>query len=220
GMAALSSVTLTNIVGRGAPFQRTTEVATKSVPVTVSVKPAPPTVALLGERALTVGVGFWMDRLVGADVPPPGVGVTTVMATRPGVAVSLAGIAAVSVVELPNVVGRLTPFHCTTEDATKLTPVTVRVNAAAPAVAVLGVRPLTVGAGFRIAKLRGAAAPPPGAGVTTVTAAVPVVARSVAGIVAVRVVAPPNTVARFTPFHCTTEDATKLAPVTVRVKPA
>ncbi len=115
---------------------------------------------------------------------------------------------------------RLAPFHRTTEDGTKLAPLTVRVKALPPAVAVLGETLLSVGAGLRTEKLAGADVPPPGVGVTTVTAKVPAVAMSPAGIVAVSDVALPKAVARSTPFHRTIEDATKLVPVTVSGKPA
>lgn len=48
----------------------TVEAATKFVPLTVSVKAAPPAVALFGEIAVTVGAGFcWM--LAGGAVPHP-----------------------------------------------------------------------------------------------------------------------------------------------------
>ena len=43
--------------------------------------------------------------------------------------------------------------------------------------------------------------PPPGAGLTTVTVAVPALAISLAGIAAVRLVALPNVVVRFAPCH-------------------
>src|SRR5262245_53784921 len=49
---------LTNVVGRSAPFQRTTEPLIKFVPVRVSVKPAPPVGALLGLSCVSVGTGF------------------------------------------------------------------------------------------------------------------------------------------------------------------
>src|SRR5712692_10030303 len=52
-----SSVLLTNVVVRFEPFRRTTDEATKFVPVTVSVNPAPPAVALLGDSVAGTGTG-------------------------------------------------------------------------------------------------------------------------------------------------------------------
>jgi hypothetical protein len=54
-IAAVSCVRLTNVVGRAAPFQRTTDEVTKFVPVTVRVKGAPPARALFGDRERTFG---------------------------------------------------------------------------------------------------------------------------------------------------------------------
>src|SRR4030095_11585308 len=161
----------------------------KLLPVTVSVKLAPPAVALLGLSALSVGAGFRTETLATVDVPPPGAGVTTVTAGEPAVMRSLAGIAALSVVALPNVVARAAPFHCTTDDGTKLVPVTVSVTPAAPTPTLLGETLATVGAGFEIDSVAMPEVPPPGAGVTTVTAAEPAVARSLAAITALSVVA-------------------------------
>ena len=59
--------------------------------------------------------------------------------------------------------------------------------------------------------------PPPGAGLTTVTLAMPAVAKSVAGIVAVSRVGETNVVARAAPFQFTVEVLTKLPPLTVSV---
>jgi len=66
------------------------------------------------------------------------------------VAISLAKIAAVSCVALTNVVLRPLPFHCTVEPLTKFVPVTVRANAAAPAVALEGESEAIAGAGFTV----------------------------------------------------------------------
>ena len=49
-----------------------------------------------------------------------------------------------------NVVGRAVPFHCTTEAATKLPPVTVRVKSASPAVALFGASELSAGMGLTV----------------------------------------------------------------------
>ncbi len=56
-IAACRLVLLTNVVGRAAPFQRTTESDMKLLPVTVSVSPGPPTLVLLGDSAVTSGAG-------------------------------------------------------------------------------------------------------------------------------------------------------------------
>jgi len=85
---------------------------------------------------------------------------------------------------LTKVVARAVPFHCTTDDAAKLLPPTVRMKAAPPAEALLGASALSVGAGGSTVKVRAAEVPPPGAGVTTVTWAVPAAAMSLASIVA------------------------------------
>jgi hypothetical protein len=55
--AARSWVALTNVVVRAAPFQRTTDEATKPLPFTVNVSPALPAVAVAGESVLATGTG-------------------------------------------------------------------------------------------------------------------------------------------------------------------
>ena len=65
-------------------------------------------------------------------MPPPGVGVITVMAAVPAACRSVAEIAALSWVALTNVVGRFAPFQRTTELAAKFEPVAVSVRPAAP----------------------------------------------------------------------------------------
>jgi hypothetical protein len=59
--------------------------------------------------------------------------------------------------------------------------------------------------------------PPPGAGVTTVTAAVPAAAISLAEMLAWSWVALTNVVVRAAPFQRTPDEGTKLFPVTVKV---
>src|SRR6267378_1536476 len=134
---------------------------------------------------------------------------------------SAPGIAAVSCVAETYVVVRLVPFQRTTEPEMKFVPVTVSVNPGPPVVADAGVSPVVVGTGLLvvIVKVWALDVPPPGAGVNTVTVAVPAAARSACGIAAVSSVADPNVVTRFAPFHRTTELPTKLVPVTVSVNP-
>src|ERR1700690_1760421 len=69
-------------------------------------------------------------------------------------------------------------------------------------------------------KVAGFELPPPGAGLNTVTVAVPTVAKSDAEIWAVTWLLLTNAVERLLPFHCTTEVGTKFDPFTIRVNPS
>ncbi len=77
----------------------------------------------------------------------------TVTCVVPAVAMSVAGIAAVSCVEETNVVVRFAPFQRTTEALTKLLPFTVNVKAAPPAVAEVGLMPVVAGTGLLTVKV-------------------------------------------------------------------
>ena len=119
---------------------------------------------------------------------------------------------------LTYVVERFEPFHCTTELLTKLLPVTVKVDGPLPTVRALGETPLRVGApGDEMMKAE-EAWPPPGAGLVTVTVAVPLAAKFTLEIAAV-IWDPPTTVASFAvPFQVTVELETKFDPEIVSVK--
>jgi hypothetical protein len=52
-----------------------------------------------------------VEKVEGADVPPPGVGVKTVIELLPNGTMSLAGMVAVRNVELTKTVWRGAPFH-------------------------------------------------------------------------------------------------------------
>src|SRR5919108_211594 len=147
-MAAVSWVTLTKVVARGAPFHCTVLSRTKPLPVAVSVKAAPPAVAVVGDTDVSVGTGLLIENVCAADVPPPGVGVTTLTTALPAAAMSAAVMAAVSWVVLTNVVARGAPFHCTVLPGTKLLPIAVSVKAAPPAAALVGDTDVSVGAGL------------------------------------------------------------------------
>src|SRR2546421_412662 len=84
------------------------------------------------------------------EVPPPGAGVTTATWAVPAVGISAVEMAARSWVLLTKVVGWVAPFHCTTEAATKLPPVTVRVKSTPPAVALFGASELSAGVGLTV----------------------------------------------------------------------
>lgn len=74
-----------------------------------------------------------------------GGGLATVMGKLPKPTISVAGIRAVNVVELVNVVGRATPFQLTTAPLAKPVPLTVNVKAGSPVTAVSGARFVTDG---------------------------------------------------------------------------
>src|SRR2546426_72256 len=216
-IAAVNWVALTKVVVRAAPFQRTVEPLVKPVPLTVSVKAAPPTCALVGDRLETVGTGLLIENVNTPDVPPSGPDRTTVTDAVPTAARSAAGMAAVSRAVLTKVVVRVAPFQRTVDPFTNPVPLTVSVKAAPPTVALIGVSPVIVGMGLLTGNVCAAEVPPPGAGVNTVTCGVPAVAMSAAGIAAVSCVALMTVVVRVLPFQRTVEPLTKLAPFTVRV---
>ena len=59
GTVAVNCEAVTKVVARAVPFQLTTELETKAVPLMVSVKPDPPGAALMGTRGwLMKGTGF------------------------------------------------------------------------------------------------------------------------------------------------------------------
>src|ERR1700694_2575705 len=68
------------------------------------------------------------------------------------------------------------------------------------------------------ANVRGMDVPPPGAGLTTVTESLAGAATSAAVMDAVSCVELTKVVVRLLPFHCAVEAATKLLPLTVKVK--
>src|SRR4029450_12271132 len=115
---ACNCVPLTNVVGRVAPFQRTTDALANPLPVTVTVNAAAPAVTPEGDTDTTLGTGFAIVNAKLPDVPPPGAGVNTDTCAGPPVAISAPSIAAWSSVELTNVVIRFAPFHRTTDHGT------------------------------------------------------------------------------------------------------
>jgi uncharacterized membrane protein YedE/YeeE len=161
-----------------------------------------------------------MVKVTPAEVPPPGAGFVTVTDGVPAAAISPAVIAAVSCVELTNVVVRAAPLKLTTDAASKFVPLTVNVNAAPPAVALVGESVVIVGAGLFTVKLTAAEVPPPGAAFTTVTGNVPAVAISAAVIAAVTCVALTNVVVAAVPLNFTVDPFMNPVPFTVNVNAA
>lgn len=219
-IAAVTCVALTNVVVLGFPLKFTTEPEINFVPFTVNVNPAPPTIALAGERVVIVGNGLFTANGEFPDVPPPGAGLVTVTLKDPAAAISAGVIAAVICVALTNVVVLAVPLNFTDELATKPVPLTVSVKAGPPVVAVFGESEVIVGAGLFTVNGEVVDVPPPGAGLVTVTLNVPAVAMSGAAIEAVTCVAFTNVVVLAVPLKFTTEDELKFVPLTVNVKAA
>ena len=71
----------------------------------------------------------------------------TFTTTKPGFAISLASICAVSTVGLWKTVDRACPFHVTDDAGVKLEPFTVNVKPGCPAVIELGASDVTPGTG-------------------------------------------------------------------------
>jgi hypothetical protein len=63
GTVAVRLVALTSVVASAAPFQSTTAPVTKLVPVTVSVKPALPSIAEVGKIDVSVGTGLLIEKV-------------------------------------------------------------------------------------------------------------------------------------------------------------
>src|SRR5215470_7844141 len=150
----------------------------KFVPVTARVNCPPPARTGFGLSAVIAGVGFGGGvtcRMAAADVPPPGVGVNTVMLAAPGLGMFAEVILAVNCVALPNVVGRLLPLIRTTDELTKPLPVTIRSKSGLPACTVVGLIIVMRGIGFGVAMVKSIVfeGPPPGDGLTTRTVAAP-----------------------------------------------
>jgi hypothetical protein len=215
---AVNWLAFTNVVVRLLPLTRTTEPEMNLLPFNVKVNAALPAVTLVGVILVKVGCGLLTVRVTAVDVPPPGEGLNTVTEMVPAEAMSLAGIAAVSWVLLLNVVLRFEPFTRTTDPDTKLVPFTVSVNAALPAVTVLGEMLASEGAGFVTLTVSWPEEPPPGAALTTVITRLPAEATSPAGIAAVSWVELTKVVVREEPLTWTTDPATKPEPLTVSVK--
>jgi hypothetical protein len=103
-----------------------------------------------GEVDVMVGVGLMFGLIVnvsGVVIPPPGVGVETVMFAVPGFWMSEAGTCTVSVFVLTKIALMEPPFQPTEEEGVKLPPVTVRTNVGWAACMLVGEIAVSVGVG-------------------------------------------------------------------------
>ena len=119
------------------------------MPVTVKLKPGSLALALKGDNPVSVGTGVALIVKVELlEVPPPGVGLKTVTAAEPAVAMSVVLMAAVSIELLTNVVVRSVPFQRITELLTKFEPFTCKLKPGAPAMALFGESDVIAGTGL------------------------------------------------------------------------
>jgi len=191
------------------PFHCTEAALSKFEPLTVSVKTGPPATAALGLSELIVGGALIVKVAELCEVTPLSV---TVTVAEPGVAIRVAGTAAVNWVALPKVVLSAVPFHCTTALESKPWPETVNVKPGAVAVAELGLILLTTGYMVKGRLFEGPTS------LVTLTNTVPAVAIRLESTEAVTSVMLTSVVGSGDPPHCTISDPSKFEPVTVRVK--
>jgi len=147
-IAAVSCVALTKVVWRGDPFQFTTSpFGTKLVPFTVRVMPAGLQAGVLFADVVDAESDAMVGRTIGNEIAFEmfvlDAGLATATWTVPTAAIFAAVTAALSWVGLMNVVVScvrllLLSTHCTLEQGKKLLPVTLKENAAVPAVALTG----------------------------------------------------------------------------------
>ena len=167
---------------------------------------------LTGEK---VGAGGLTSKVTPADVPPAPV---TVTETALGLAIRLAGTAAVSCEVFTYVVVNTVLSQLTVAVASKFVPLTVRVKAAPPIVAEVGEMPVIVGApAILIVNVEPADVPPDP---VTVIVAEPEVAIRLAGTAAVSWVALIKVVGSAVAPHLMVEVELKFVPLTVSVKAA
>lgn len=139
-----------NRVGQGRPFQNTIEPGTKPFPATSKV-PAPPPAAIVEKlNPVREGTALITEKFSEFDVPPPGVGLMTVIGKLPADAINAAGTDAVNKVELWKVVVRFVVPQRITAPLTKFDPLTPSVKLTSPAKAVEGFRLVKVGVGLLI----------------------------------------------------------------------
>ena len=205
----------TNPVARAEPLKSTTDPETKFVPLTVTMKLAPPAVVEVGLMEVVVGTGFKTTNAVDVAEPPPGVGLVNTIVEVPVVAVLAVVKDMVSCVDNATVVALLAPLKVAVVFALKPVPVMVRVGDVFTNVEV-GENAAMVGIGFTAVKIWALDIPPPRVGVNTVTEEVAPTAMSAAVMVAVSCVDDAKTVVLLDPFHSAVEFETKFVPVRVQ----
>ena len=103
---------------------------------------------------VTIDVASLMVKVRGFDRPPPGFGLNTLTSPVPVNSMKVEGIGVCSWVLLTNVVDWFCPSQRTTEDETKLLPLTVKVKPGSPAAALLGTSKSSEGTEFAVSIMK------------------------------------------------------------------
>ena len=138
--SVVNCVELTKLDPTKVPLKKTLGKATKLVPliVTCAPKPVGPLVGLM-EVMVGTGFGWTMVNTAGAEGPPPGLGLFTVICALPAEAMSEAEIWALNWFGKATVVGLAAPLIWRTAVEAKLEPTTFILKPIPPA---------TTGSGF------------------------------------------------------------------------
>src|ERR1700674_338283 len=99
-----------------------------------------PAAKLDGALRETDAIGLVITKKATLDVPPPGVGLTTVTEAVLALAMSDARTLAISFESLTKVVARAAPFHLTVDPDTNPVPLSVSVKAAPPGTTASGLK--------------------------------------------------------------------------------
>ena len=114
----------------------------------IVVDAAASVMTVVGEAAIANEAGPVTVKLTALELPPPGIGLVTVMDGLPDAAISAAVIDAVNLLELTRVVTLTLLFKFTVAPLMKFDPFTVNVNAGPPCGSVLGEIELIIGTGL------------------------------------------------------------------------
>jgi hypothetical protein len=156
---AVSDVLPPDVVGRGLPLTRTTEVGRKFWPLAVSVKSEPPAAAVVGVTELSTGAaggGVTGSGVVFERQPDAthGEGAVNKMLTEPTAAMSAACTLTSTWVPLITVAVRGVPPTVAVVPATKPVPFTCNVNAEPPATTLAGESEVMAGVGLMFAAVK------------------------------------------------------------------
>ncbi len=111
GNVVVTWVALKKLVLSATPFQVIAVDGTNPLPFTVTGRSGEPTFALAGLKLVMAGTGLFTVKVIAPDVPPPGVGFSTVSFAATPLVKSEAGMVACRLVEETNVVVSAVPFH-------------------------------------------------------------------------------------------------------------